>query len=226
MAPRVRTPDGRLVRSVRRFVGLAVASVVVGVPAGIAVGLGYGPLAGVASGIILGWAAACIEFLVTVRHAVHGFDAEQTRDHATVEDPGRRTADLLCIVASIVSVLTVVGLIIAGRSAGGGIEIVIALTALVSIALSWTLIHVLFLLSYARLYYTEPVGGIDFNTADPPCYTDFAYLAFDLGMTYQVSDTAISTTELRRTVLRHTLLSYLFGAVVLASVINLVVSIG
>jgi uncharacterized membrane protein len=82
------------------------------------------------------------------------------------------------------------------------------------------------MLRYARLYYTEPQGGIDFNQDEPPAYRDFAYLAFTLGMTYQVSDTALKNSTIRITVLRHTLLSYVLGAVVLAATINLVVGLG
>ena len=33
------------------------------------------------------------------------------------------------------------------------------------------------------------VGGINFNEDDPPNYSDFAYLALTIGMTFQVSDT-------------------------------------
>jgi uncharacterized membrane protein len=55
-----------------------------------------------------------------------------------------------------------------------------------------------------------------------PSYADFAYLAFTIGMTYQVSDTALRTTAMRKVALRHALLSYLFGAVILAAMINVV----
>jgi uncharacterized membrane protein len=78
---------------------------------------------------------------------------------------------------------------------------------------------------YAYLYYGPPQGGIDFNSDDPPAYRDFLYFSYNLGMTYQVSDTAVSDSEIRAVVLRHTLLSYVFGAVVLASTINLVAGI-
>jgi uncharacterized membrane protein len=57
-------------------------------------------------------------------------------------------------------------------------------------------------------------------------YSDFAYVAFGLGMTYQIADTDLRTNELRRLVLGQTLLAYLFGAVILATVINLVTSLG
>jgi uncharacterized membrane protein len=63
---------------------------------------------------------------------------------------------------------------------------------------------------------------VDFNQDDPPRYADFAYLAFTIGMTFQVSDTDLKTTEIRATALRHALLSYLFGSVILAATINLI----
>ena len=65
----------------------------------------------------------------------------------------------------------------------------------------------------------------DFNGEGDPDYHDFAYLAFTVGMTYQVSDTALAGRDLRRAVLGHALLSYLLGAVVLAVMINLVVQL-
>ncbi|HEY0453563.1 DUF1345 domain-containing protein, partial [Actinophytocola sp.] len=68
-------------------------------------------------------------------------------------------------------------------------------------------------------------GGIDFNSAELPTYRDFAYLAFTVGMTFQVSDTVLNAATVRRTVLRHALLSYLFGTGILATTINLVASL-
>ena len=81
--------------------------------------------------------------------------------------------------------------------------------------------HTLYAARYARLYYTPPIGGVDFNDDEPPAYSDFAYLAFTLGMTYQVSDTSLRGRAMRRTALWHALLSYLLGAVIIAATINL-----
>ena len=69
------------------------------------------------------------------------------------------------------------------------------------------------------------MGGIDFNQERPPQYTDFAYLATSLGMTYQVSDTALQNHGIRAEALKHSLLSYLFGTIILATTINLVVGV-
>jgi uncharacterized membrane protein len=91
-----------------------------------------------------------------------------------------------------------------------------------SVALAWSVVHTVFTVRYAWLYYTGSNGGVDFNENDSPQYSDFAYLAFSIGMTYQVSDTDLVTKQIRATALRHALLSYLFGVVIIATTINLV----
>ena len=68
-------------------------------------------------------------------------------------------------------------------------------------------------------------GGIAFGTEDGqqhPGYRDFAYVAFTIGMTYQVSDTALRDPQIRRTVLTHAILSYVFGVVIVGGSVNLI----
>lgn len=95
-----------------------------------------------------------------------------------------------------------------------------------SVVVSWLLVHTIFMLRYAEEYYRESGGAIDFPGTKQPTFQDFAYLAFTMGMTYQVSDTNFQSTTLRAVALRHALLSYLFGTVIVATTINLVISIG
>jgi uncharacterized membrane protein len=83
-------------------------------------------------------------------------------------------------------------------------------------------VNTVFTLRYAHMYYRDVPAGIEFNHDDPPTYAEFAYLAFTVGMTYQVSDTAITSRSIRRTLLRHALLSYVFGVAVLAVTINFI----
>jgi hypothetical protein len=52
--------------------------------------------------------------------------------------------------------------------------------ALVSILLSCAVVHTMFTLRYAHLYYDGVDGGIDVN-GEAPCYSDSAYLAFTIG---------------------------------------------
>ena len=103
--------------------------------------------------------------------------------------------------------------------------------ALASVALSWLLVQTLFTLRYAELYYSTDAGpaawlaGSTSTRPRPPQYTDFAYLATSLGMTYQVSDTALGNHGVRAEALKHSLLSYVFGTIILAATLNLVVGL-
>ena len=63
---------------------------------------------------------------------------------------------------------------------------------------------------------------MDFNQDEDPTYRDFAYLAFTIGMTYQVSDTNLTDGRIRATALRHALLSFVFGTAIIATMINVV----
>lgn len=171
---------------------------------------------------VIGWAAASVTFVAWVWLLVGRMDAGTTASHATREDPSRGLAGLLLIVASLASLAAILVLLVRTNNASNTEQIVAAVFAVLSVALSWLLIHTLFTLRYAELYYTGIDGGVDFNQKDPPRYGDFAYLAFTLGMTFQVSDTNLTTHAVRMTALRHGLLSYLFGSVILATLINLV----
>jgi uncharacterized membrane protein len=102
-----------------------------------------------------------------------------------------------------------------------------ALTALavISVLLAWAAVHIVYALRYARLYYAAPVGGISFPDDEPPDYVDFAYVALTIGMCFQVSDTDLAARRTRRTALQHALLSYLFGAIFVATTVNSVAAV-
>jgi uncharacterized membrane protein len=172
--------------------------------------------------VVIGWAVASAVYSSWVWLSVGRMDASATAAHATREDPSRAVTDILVLIASLASLTAVALVLIAAQSAQGSARAELAGLAVLSVALSWFLVHTLFTLRYARLYYRGDPGGVDFNQEELPAYSDFAYLAFTLGMTFQVSDTNLGTREIRSTALRHALLSYVFGSVILATVINLV----
>jgi uncharacterized membrane protein len=169
----------------------------------------------------VGWAAAALTFLLVVGLTVGRIPPQETGTHATRED-GSRTASHVLLTVALVASLGAVGLLLlAAGDTSGPVRIGTIALALGTVALSWLVTHTLFALRYAALYYDER-GGIDFNQTESPTYGDFLYLAFTVGMAFQVSDTAVTSRRLRRVVLRHALLSYITGAVVLATSINLV----
>jgi uncharacterized membrane protein len=102
------------------------------------------------------------------------------------------------------------------------------LLSVISVALSLALVNTVYAFKYARLYYLDEPDdcGIDFKEEDAPTYSDFAYLAFTVGMSFAVSETEPTATRIRRVALGHALLSYLFGTGVLAVAINLVTNVG
>lgn len=169
----------------------------------------------------LGWAAASATYLIWVWAIIGRLNPAATAAHARREDPGRGFSDALVLGATIASFAGVALILLDASNAQGPAKDVIVALALGSIAMSWFLVHTLFTLRYASIYYRDKTG-VDFNEGTPPRYLDFAYLAFTVGMTFQVSDTDLTSDAIRGTVLRQALLSYLLGAIVLATTINLV----
>jgi uncharacterized membrane protein len=194
---------------------------VVMIVVGLAVALAVGSLKSWAYAPAVGWAAASLTYLVWVWAVIGRLSAEATSAHARREDPGRGVSDLLVLTATVASFAGVALILLDASNAAGGAKAAIIGMALGSVALSWFLVHTLYTLRYASIYYRDQ-AGVDFNEDKRPRYLDFAYLAFTVGMTFQVSDTDLKTDAIRYTALRQALLSYLLGAIVLATTINLV----
>jgi uncharacterized membrane protein len=173
--------------------------------------------------VLIGWDVAAVVVLLTVWLSAGFFTPEETAAFSTREDDSRAGTQLLLLGAAVVSL---VGVLLAFLKANEGhhdLEFWLEGAGIVTIACSWGVVHTVFALRYAHLYYSPPEGGIDFKARDErPDYRDFAYTAFTVGMTFQVSDTDITQREMRRTVLRHALLSFLFGSVILATTVNVV----
>jgi uncharacterized membrane protein len=206
-----------------------------GTPAGVrvaitaAIGIAAGVIASVftiwEAAILIGWSVTAASLMGWIWLAVWKLNAQETKSHASREDPSIRLSELITLTSGV-ALLAAVGLVLvrAGNAVGGTKAYLIALGVL-SVALSWALVQTVFTLRYARSYYLGSIGGIDFNEDDPPTYLDFAYLALTIGMTFQVSDTNLTTKPIRRIALVHAMLSYLFGAVIVALVINVVASL-
>jgi uncharacterized membrane protein len=199
--------------------------ITVGVVVGLAVAVIAGTLGSWVYAPALGWICGAIVYLTWTWAVVSGMDPGQTANHATREDPPKRETQLLIIGASIASLAGVGYLLVRASSSTGAAQAVAAALGVMSVAVSWVVVHTLFTLRYALLYYTDDNHGVNFKQTSPPRYSDFAYLAFTVGMTFQVSDTDITSHTIRATALRHALLSYLFGSLILAATVNLVASL-
>ena len=173
----------------------------------------------------IAWTVAALVYNAWVWLKIAPMDARQTAAHALEEDPGQRLSDLLILLAALGSLAAVVLVMVGSKDVTGTGRLLLALLAMTCTAMSWLMVHTLFTLRYTEIYYSDEPGGIGFNQDEPPQYTDIAYMAFSVGMTYQVSDTNITTRAMRSAVFRHSLLAFVFGTGILATTINLVVSL-
>jgi uncharacterized membrane protein len=176
--------------------------------------------------LIIGWDVSAAIFLLNVWVTLHSLDASETQRVSTIEDNSRVLTHLFLVSAAVASLVGAGFALAKANDSDGVTRAVLGVFGVLTVVVSWATVHAVFALRYAHEYYTPPVGGIDFkNEAEDPDYHDFAYVAFVIGMTFQVADTDIQSKRIRRTVLKHALLSYLFGAVILAVTVNVIANV-
>lgn len=216
-----RGPDGGSGRllSARRV----LASLAVGVVAATLVAITTTPRLV----LLVGWTVTVAVLLTRVWRESWPQDARGTKRLAEQESRTRST-DVMLLTAAVASLAVVVLALVQSSGQRDAASVASVLLAVLSVVLSWALVNTVYAFKYARLYYLdEPdAKGIDFHQDADPTYSDFAYMAFTVGMSYAVSDTEPSSTRIRRVAFAHALLSYAFGTGVMAVAINLVTNLG
>ncbi len=130
-------------------------------------------------------------------------------------------AAAMASLGAVLSLLTTLG----GLSEGQ--RYVHIACAILSVLSSWALVHTLFTLRYAHLYYRRKRQGpernaLDFPHETAPDYLDFAYFSFVIGMTSQTSDVNIHDRIMRRLALVHGLLAFVYNVVIVSLTLNVV----
>jgi uncharacterized membrane protein len=174
--------------------------------------------------VLVGWAVAAGGLLLWVWRISWPRDSEGTKRLA--EEEGRtHVTDTVVLGAAVASLAAVVEALVRSGT-GDAIGVATVVLGVLVVILSWALVNTVFALKYARGYYSGGDGGIEFGQREPPAYSDFAYIAFTVGMSFAVPDTQVADTSIRKVALGHALLSYLFGTVVIAVAVNLVTNLG
>ncbi|RKS75325.1 putative membrane protein [Motilibacter peucedani] len=208
--------SGRRILSSRRLLLSLAGGVVVGA---VVAALGLPQLA-----VLVGWGSGASAVLVWVWRISWPQDHRGTKRLA--EDEGStRATDGMVLAAAVASLAAVVQALV-GAARHDAVGVVTVLLCVLDAIVSWALVNTVFALKYARLYFAGGDGGIDFSQEDPPAYSDFAYLAFTVGMSYAVADDGFTSRGLRKVGLGHALLSYLFGTVVIAVAVSLLTNLG
>lgn len=179
------------------------------------------------SSVIL-WDVFAITFLISCWIVLFIRPTSQIRKIAKKDDGSVAFVFTIILFSSFASMLTILLLIVSKTTSPNDEAFNLAVTVL-SILLSWLMVHTTFTFHYAHLYYDDhkndtsrQAKGLEFPSEDTPNYLDFAYFAFVIGMTFQVSDVQITSGHLRRVVLFHGLLSFALNTFVVAFTINII----
>jgi uncharacterized membrane protein len=180
------------------------------------------------SHVMLGWNTFSLSMIIMSWVSFFITDSKQIREQAKVQDPSRTIIFIIIIISTLASFFAVLLLILSKGENDNTSSLRIAV-AVAGMLFSWFLIHTIFTLRYAHIFYgdheTKPnthAGGLEFPGDSKPEYLDFAYYSFVLGMTFQVSDVQITSKRLRSLAMLHGLLSFVFNTIMIALTINLI----
>jgi uncharacterized membrane protein len=183
---------------------------------------------GVVVRIMIAWSAFALSYIITSCIVFFTQSSEDIRKHSKQEDGSRVFVFLLVVITSFASLFTVL-LLLSSQSLKDTPQTIFIPVAVGGMILSWLMVHTIFSFHYAHLYYgndtndsSKHAEGLEFPEEKKPDYVDFAYFSFVIGMTFQVSDTQITSRSIRRLVLLHGLLSFGLNTFVVALTINIV----
>lgn len=182
--------------------------------------------------VMLCWDIFALVLLVLNWITFFTTSSQDIRQRAKTEDSSRIVIFSIVLISTFASLLAVVLLLVTRSQKQEWKELYLTI-AIVGMVLSWMLVHSIYTLRYAHLYYANHptkkethAGGLDFPGEDKPDFIDFAYFSFVLGMTFQVSDVQITSKSLRRLALMHGMLSFGYNTVIVALTINVVAGLG
>ena len=173
------------------------------------------------------WDVYIFSTLVMIWTTITTADPEEVMAGAKAQDTSRTAVFILVLVAACVSIVAVALMLSAAKGLHGARLTAHVLFSLFTVVSSWVLVHTIFTLRYAHIYYgtdddQKRVGGLEFPEDDSPDYLDFAYFSFVIGITSQVSDVTIHSKPLRRLALVHGLIAFFFNVSIIALSINTV----
>ena len=178
--------------------------------------------------ILFTWIGVALTIIILDWIIIITSHPREVRRIAKLQDSSRTIIFLFVLAASIASMGAIVFLLKSAKDHNDkNAHILLAIGAVI---ISWWLVHTIFSLLYAHLYYDTdtddghiiPGGGLDFPGKEEPDYLDFVYFSFVIGMTFQVSDVEIASRKIRRFALLHAIMSFAFNTAILALSINVI----
>ena len=175
---------------------------------------------------LIGWDIGVLAYLAAAAVLMSRSPTAAIRRNAAAQDEGGFAVLALTVIAAVASLGAIFAEAAAVERGNPDYAAYVSLT-IVTVVLSWTFTHAIFALHYAHEYYGEHARkqGLKFPGGDDPDYWDFVYFAFVIGMTFQVSDVAVTNKSIRRMVVAHGALSFFFTTAIVALTVNIAANI-
>ena len=179
---------------------------------------------------VVTWIAFSSSALAMMWYVLVSADPTEVARTACLQDSSRTAIFAFVIVAAIASVLAVAAELGTAKDLHGIDKTGHVVFSILTVLTSWALVHTVFTLRYAHIYYgseegDEALEGLNFPDQEKPDYLDFAYFSFVIGMCCQTSDVSINSRRFRRLALVHSVISFGFNAAILGLSINMVSSL-
>jgi uncharacterized membrane protein len=180
--------------------------------------------------VLLTWSSFALAIIIMDWILILTCHPKEVRKVAKLEDSNRTLIFTFVIGAAMVSLVAIIFLLKSSKSLSQAEITLHVLLSMASVIISWWLVHTIFTMHYAHLFYSVDtdnpkkgsLGGLQFPDEPEPDYLDFVYFSFVLGTTFQVSDVEISSRRIRRLALVHGLIAFAFNTAILALSINIV----
>jgi uncharacterized membrane protein len=201
-------------RSIAPWRFLAFVAVAIGA------GLAFGA-AGWRNGVMLGFDTGALVFMALCV-PIFGHEAEAMRRMAKRNDANRALLLGITVMVSF-AIMVAVASELMQKGERKPLELALVLGTL---CISWIFSNLIYALHYAHLFYQagpdgKDCGGVEFPKTEEPDYWDFLYYATCVGMTFQTSDTNVTSQRIRRISMFHGLAAFVFNIGVIAFSINL-----
>ena len=177
--------------------------------------------------MLIGWDVGLLIYLAAAAVMMTRCSSTSAiQGNAAAQDEGAFALLILTVAAALASLGAIFAELAALDRGGTDYGLSVAL-AVGTVVLSWTFTHTSFALHYAHEYYGEHLrkSGLKFPGDAQPDYWDFIYFAFVVGMTFQVSDVAITHKSIRRTAAVHGVLSFFFTAAIISVTVNIAANV-
>ena len=148
------------------------------------------------------------------------------KGNAAEQDEGAIAILILTVAAAVASLGAIFAELATLERDDPNYPLHIALS-IATVVLSWAFTHTIFALHYAHDFYGTGIrkNGLKFPGDGQPDYWDFLYFSFVIGMTFQVSDVAVTNKWIRRLVVAHGALSFFFTTSILAMTVNIAANV-